>query len=116
MLDWLGFGLLLLAAALLLGKRMNAAHWPGALGLAVVLFTRAYDEIAGRVSGLPYSDVGVWRGSEFTAAGILLPAAGMPLWVGWALVIVGLVTQGVCAARLGGPPAAGRADSAGGAE
>ncbi|MGH9413574.1 MAG: hypothetical protein ACRD0Y_07515 [Terriglobales bacterium] len=103
--EWIGVALLLFGAFVLTGKRLDAARWVGATGVAVVLFTRAVDQIDEQLAERATRWLPVWRGCEFTAAGIALPAAGMSIWAGWALVAVGLTVQVTAILHPRWPPA-----------
>lgn len=98
LLEWLGLPAML-ALSLAWLAPWGGPSREGALALGILLFSRAYDEIAGRVSALPHPGAVPWRGCEYTAAGIVLPTAGFPAWAGWALVVVGLIVQALYAAR-----------------
>lgn len=103
--EWVGLPIALLASVALLGRHLGPAHSVGLAVIAFVLFTRAVDQIEESVAHRASKFLPVWRGCEFTAAGAILPSAGLPNWAGWALVVVGLVVQAAAILNPEWPPA-----------
>lgn len=99
LIEWAGVPLTVVASYYLLGKPLSVGDWSGAWIIVFILFARSADVIEEHLRRRAISRAPVWRGIEFAIAGMVLPTAGMPLWVGIALVAVGLAIQSLTAAR-----------------